>query len=110
MGDVSKVVLRDRRHLAQEGMVVIFATLEKGTHALLAGPEVISRGFLNIESGNHPLIEEATERARVILENLEADQVIDISVLQQDLRKNVSKFLNEQSGRRPVCIPVLVEA
>ncbi|MCA1595850.1 MAG: ribonuclease J, partial [Chloroflexi bacterium] len=109
VGDVSQVILRDRWHLSQEGMVTVLVTLDKASHAVLAGPEIVSRGFLFSESGRHPLLEEALERVRVILAALSADEVLDPSVLQQDIRRNLTRFFSEKTGRRPVCLPVVME-
>lgn len=109
VGDVSHVILRDRQHLAQEGIVMILITLNKENHALMSGPEIISRGFLFSETGVHPLLQEAIERVKGIAEALEADEIVETSVVQQDIRKNLTKFFSEKTGRRPVCIPVVME-
>ena len=109
VGDVSQVVLRDRRHLAQEGMVVVLVTLDKETRSVIAGPEVISRGFLYTEDGAHPLLVEAADRARAIIEGLQRDAVVEVSVVQQDIRKSLTKLFADKTGRRPVCIPVVMQ-
>ena len=109
IGDVSHVILRDRWHLAQEGLVMVLVTLDKESHALIAGPEIVSRGFLFSESGLHPLLNDAVERVRAIVSNLQTEEVLELSVVQQDIRKSLIKFFNETTGRRPVCIPVVME-
>ena len=109
VGDVSNAILRDRRHLAAEGIVLVMVTLDRETHTLVAGPEVITRGFVYSESGLHPLLEEAVEKVRAILETVRRDEVIETSVIQQDIRKALTKFFSDKTGRRPMCIPFVME-
>jgi ribonuclease J len=109
VGDVSHVMLRDRLHLSQEGIVMILVTLDKDTHGVVAGPEIVSRGFLSSDEGIHPLLLEAVHRTEDIIANIEADDMFDVSVVQQDIRRNLLRFFGDRTGRRPVCIPVVME-
>jgi ribonuclease J len=107
IGDVGEVVLRDRRALANDGMFMIVVTVDKQTGAVLGRPEIITRGFVH---GNEqdPMIEEAIRRVLESVQN-PGDHISEIALLKSQIKDGVSRFLFEQTKRRPMVFPVVVE-
>jgi len=108
IGDVGHAVLRDRRKLAGDGIVVVVVTIDARSGAVLAGPDVINRGFI-VDDAADAILEEARERTVKALEGSAADQVTDQSVLQQSIRRALGKYFFEITQRKPVIVPVIME-
>jgi len=108
IGDVGHAVLRDRRKLAGDGIVVVVVTVDARSGAVLAGPDVINRGFI-VGDAADAILEEARERTVKVLEGSAADQVTDQSVLQQSIRRALGKYFFEITQRKPVIVPVIME-
>jgi ribonuclease J len=108
VGDVGDAVLRDRRKLGGEGFVHVLVTIESQTGKVLAGPDIVTRGFVyEPESGD--LIEEAKARVLAALERTAADGVIDTMILKQHMRSAAAALFKERTQRRPVIIPTVME-
>ncbi len=108
IGDVGGAVLRDRRKLGGEGFVHIVATIEAQSGKVLAGPDIVTRGFVyEPESGD--LIEEARVRVLEVLDKAAAQGVGDPSILKQYMRQTASALFKERTQRRPVIIPTVME-
>jgi ribonuclease J len=108
VGDVGDAVLRDRRKLGGEGFVHVLVTIEAQTGKVLAGPDIVTRGFVyEPESGD--LIEEAKARVLDALERCAADGVTDQMILKQHMRSAASALFKERTQRRPVIIPTVME-
>lgn len=108
VGDVEEVVLRDRRLLAQEGMLVIIVTLGKREGRLLKNPDIISRGFIYLRE-NQEILDEIRKRIRGILGRMPSYQPINADYLKSLLRDQIGQFLYNKTRRRPVVIPVVIE-
>jgi ribonuclease J len=108
VGDVSEVVLRDRMHLASYGVVIIVLTVERGTGRILAGPDIISRGFI-YEKESEEILEEAKNRLSQALAEFERQQVTDWSAVKTRMREIMSRFLKERTRRRPMLMPIVME-
>src|SRR2546429_1887862 len=108
VGDVHDVALRDRRRLAEDGVVIIVATLaaSNGTGALTAPPELIVRGF---GENAEPLLDELRIEAARVLEELLRDDVTEIKLLQEHLHDALGGIVYDRTRRRPMILPVLVE-
>jgi ribonuclease J len=106
VGDIDHLVLRDRHHLATDGMVVVILAIEKNTGRLVGQPEVVSRGFVDIEES-----EELLERTRdMVVAALEgADHIAEWSVVNTKVKDAIARFLYEETHRRPMVLPVSVE-
>ncbi|RKW58082.1 MAG: RNase J family beta-CASP ribonuclease, partial [Lachnospiraceae bacterium] len=101
VGDVGNIVLRDRQNLAQNGIIIVALSLEKGSNQLLSGPDIVSRGFVYVrESGD--LMEEATEVVRVGVDDCLAAGVSDWSKIKNIIRDTLSDFLWKRIKRNPV--------
>ncbi|MCR4328816.1 MAG: RNase J family beta-CASP ribonuclease [Patescibacteria group bacterium] len=109
VGDVEEVVLRDRRALAQEGMVVVIVTIDrdKGGH-LLKSPDIISRGFIFLKE-HQELLEEMRKRIRALTARLPASQPLEPDYLKTLIRDQLGQFLYNKTRRRPMILPVVIE-
>ena len=107
IGDVGSVVLRDRKHLGQDGIFVLVVSVDHGTGAVVGRPDVVTRGFVHVGSAED-LIESAKDRVVGTLTRVTAEK-LDPTLLQEDIKEVLSKYLYEQTKRRPMVIPVVVE-
>ena len=106
--DIGEVVLRDREMLSDNGIIVISATLSKKTKKIIAGPEILTRGFIYVKDSTE-LIEQIKEICtKVIVENVH-DNYVDYGKIKSGIRENLSKYLNGQTGNKPMIISVLQE-
>jgi len=107
VGDVEQVVLRDRRHLAEDGILVVTLTLDRDTGTVLAGPELVSRGVIEPELSVRLM---ADARAAV-LQSIRrfADSHPELSLLQEVVHDAVSQTVYKRTRRRPMVIPVVTE-
>jgi ribonuclease J len=109
IGDVGGEVLRDRRKLAGDGVVVVVLTVDAHTGEVVAGPDVVNRGFVYDET-SADILEEARKRVMLALaQSAEDAQVTDPSVLQQNVRRVLGKYFFEVTERKPVILPVIME-
>ena len=108
VGDVGSIVLRDRKHLAQDGLIIVVATIDSKTGELLSGPDVVSRGFVYVRESEE-LIEDACKLAQRILEDCAAHHVHDWSSIKLKLRDEVSHLMYERTKRSPMILPILME-
>ena len=108
IGDVGGEVLRDRRKLAGDGVVVVVLTVDSQTGELLAGPDVVNRGFVHEET-SADILDEARDRViHAVKETAEA-HVTDPSALQQNVRRVLKRYFSEVTQRKPVILPVIME-
>lgn len=108
VGDVGNIVLRDRKQLAQDGLLIVVLTLSKETGSVVAGPDIISRGFVYVRESEE-LLDEAKERVRQALDKCSERKVNDWSTIKGNIRDNLSKFLYEKTRRRPMILPIIME-
>lgn len=109
VGDVGTVVLRDRKLLAQDGIVVAVIAIDKDEGFLSSGPDIISRGFIYVKE-SEPLIEEAKSELRALLEASFEKGPPDWGVIKSDTKDLLGRYFFEKTGRRPMILPVIVEA
>jgi ribonuclease J len=109
IGDVGQGVLRDRRVLADEGVVVVVVTVDVNTGAILVGPEVITRGWVYSPEAE-PLLAECADVVRQAVKEDFAKGATDIEALQKVVRRAAGRFVNESTKRRPMIVPVVMEA
>ncbi|MBE3562567.1 MAG: ribonuclease J [Hydrogenibacillus schlegelii] len=108
VGDVGNIVLRDRKLLSQDGILVVVVTLSKQKGTILSGPDIISRGFVYVRE-SEPLMEEATRIVTNTLNRLMTENVSDWSSLKNNVKDALSRFLYEQTRRRPMILPIIME-
>lgn len=108
VGDVGPVVLRDRRVLAEDGFVMCVVTIDAHNGEVLAGPDLITRGFV-FEQESRDFLDKAADRVADALETLEHDEVTDWSVLKRACRRALGEFVWQETRRRPMIVPVIME-
>lgn len=108
VGDVGNIVLRDRRQLSSDGIVVTVVTIDAKTGQVIAGPDIVTRGFVYVRESEE-LIEEARIRVRQVLNGHEAQGVKEWGVLKQSIREVLFRYLYEKTKRRPMILPVIME-
>jgi len=109
VGDVGSGVLRDRRVLASEGVVVVVVTVDSQTGKVLTGPEIITRGWVYAPEAED-LLDEACDTIAKAVEQALASGVRDVEALERDVRRAAGKFVNDRTRRRPMIVPVVMEA
>ena len=109
VGDVSHGVLRDRRVLAEEGVVVVVVTVDIESGKVLTGPEIITRGWVYAPEAED-LLDEACDTVAAAVEKALAEGVRDPEGLERDVRRAAGRFVNERTKRRPMIVPVVMEA
>ncbi|KQL54579.1 Zn-dependent hydrolase [Heyndrickxia shackletonii] len=108
VGDVGNIVLRDRRLLSQDGILIVVVTLSKYKKSIAAGPEIISRGFVYVRESEQ-LMNDSTSLVREIVENNMEKDAFDWSSIKQDIRDQLNYFLFEKTKRRPMILPIIME-
>jgi len=110
VGDVGQGVLRDRRVLAEEGVVVVVVTVDAKSGAILTGPEIITRGWVYAPEAED-LLDECADEVRAALHTaFDSGQPVDIETLQRHVRRAAGRFVSDRTRRRPMIVPVVMEA
>lgn len=107
VGDVGSVVLRDRRHLGEDGLIVVVCTIDRESGQVVSGPDVVSRGFVYVRESEE-LMEEARRVVNAILENSHGDYR-DWSMLKTRMKDGLSRLLFERTRRSPMILPIIME-
>ncbi len=108
VGDIGAGVLRDRRKLAEEGLVVVFVVVDVGRAEIVSGPEIVTRGWIYAEEAED-LLDEASETVARALVDALTDHIVELDALRRVTRKAVGSFIADRTKRRPQIIPVVVE-
>ena len=108
VGDVGNVVLRDRKHLAEDGIIVVAVSVDSVTREVIAGPEIISRGFVYVKESEQ-MMDDAREAVCDVLEKCYINNVRDWGTVKVRLRDGLSRYLYEQTGRSPMVLPIVLE-
>jgi ribonuclease J len=108
IGDVGTIVLRDRKHLSQDGILTVVVTIDKSTFSILSGPDIITRGFVYVkESGN--LLNEATEVVKAELDKCMEKKITQWLVIKSNIKYSLGEFLYNKTRRRPIILPIIME-
>ena len=107
VGDVGNIVLRDRRHLAQDGLIVVVATVDSGECTIISGPDIISRGFVYVRESEE-LMDEVRAIAKNVLEKTLNEGVIEWNQIKSNVKDDLSKFLYQRTKRKPMILPVIM--
>lgn len=108
VGDVGNIVMRDRSKLSQDGVLIVVITIDKERGCVVAGPDLVSRGFVYVrESGQ--LMVEAKQKVRQVLANCEANKVVEWASIKGSVRDTLSKFVYEKTRRSPMILPIIME-
>ncbi len=107
IGDVGSVVLRDRKHLSQDGLIIVAFSLSEEDSSILAGPDIITRGFIYAKEAE-AIVAQLKEQAVKTVENCRSNHVNDWLAIKNELRSSLSSFLFKQTKRSPMILPVLL--
>jgi ribonuclease J len=108
IGDVGNIVLRDRRHLSQDGLMVVVVTISKASGLTISGPDIISRGFVYVRESEQ-LMEDAKEVVRKVLDQCEENQISDWATIKYKIKESLKVFLYEKTKRNPMILPIIME-
>ena len=108
VGDVGNIVLRDRQYLSENGLIIIVLTLEKYTNQLLAGPDIVSRGFVYVRESEY-LMDEAREVVYSALERFLDNHVTDWTKIKTEIKDSLSDYLWKKMKRNPMILPIIME-
>ncbi|MEI3246202.1 MAG: ribonuclease J [Lachnospiraceae bacterium] len=108
VGDVGNVVLHDRQHLAEDGIIIVVMTLDRGAHQVVAGPEIVSRGFVYVKEAED-LIDGAREAASEALDKCMDKGITDWSKLKMVIKDALGCYVWKRTKRRPMILPIIME-
>jgi ribonuclease J len=108
VGDVGNIVLRDRRQLSQDGILIVVITMDKQQGCVLAGPDIVSRGFVYVRESEQ-LMEEAKEKVKQSLEKCENNNITEWAAIKSNVRDALGKYLYDRTRRRPMILPIIME-
>ena len=108
VGDVGSVVLRDRRHLAQDGMIVVVLSMSGEDGALVSGPDIITRGFVYVKE-SEGLMEELRQVAMEAIQSVDTRYATDWSAIKSTIKGDLSNYLHKKTKRSPMILPVIME-
>ena len=108
VGDVGNIVIRDRKHLSQDGILTVVVTLSKETKTIIAGPDIISRGFVYVRESER-LMDEARDIVKGVFVKCEEQKITDWATLKSNVRDELRSFLYEKTKRKPMILPIIME-
>ncbi len=108
VGDVGSIVMRDRKHLAEDGLMVVVVTMDRSEGKVISGPDIISRGFVYVRE-SEDLMDEAREVVQRRLNQMEEKGIKEWSQLKNGIRDSLKDFLYQKTQRRPMILPVIME-
>lgn len=109
VGDIGNIVLRDRKVLSEDGIFVIVVTIDRKGQKIVSSPQITSRGFVYVKASRDLIKESGEMTEEIVMKHLHSDD-FEWSKLKQDIRDKLSRYLFEQTKRRPVILPVIMEA
>lgn len=108
VGDVGSIVLRDRKHLGQDGLIIAVCTLDAEDGTVISGPDIVSRGFVYVRE-SEPLMDDARKRVLKILEDCAHENVHEWGIIKTKVKDDLSKLFYERTRRNPMILPVIME-
>lgn len=108
VGDVGNIVLRDRRQLAKDGIIIVVVTIDKEAGEMVAGPDLVSRGFVYVRESEQ-LMEDAREKVSEAMDLCLKKGLTEWAMIKSQVREKLSRHLYEKTGRRPMILPIIME-
>ena len=108
IGDVGNIVLRDRQHLSQDGLIIIVMTMDSNSGTIIAGPDVISRGFVYVRESEN-LMDEVKSVIKNEIAKCEEKHITDWSTIKSNLRDNLKDYIFQKTKRNPMILPIIME-
>ena len=109
VGDVGNIVLRDRKHLAEDGLIIVAAAISSQTLRLVSGPDIISRGFVYVRESEE-LMDGAKEVARIAIESSIRGRSVDWPMIKNNVRDSLASYVFQKTKRRPMILPIIINA
>ncbi len=109
VGDVGSIVLRDRKHLAQDGLIIVVISVDKASNTVIAGPEIISRGFVYVREAEE-LIDAAKQLLNTTISNLSVNDFKEWNFVKAKLRDSLSDYIYHKTKRSPMILPIIMES
>lgn len=109
VGDVGNIVLRDRQHLAEDGIMIVVLTLEKGSNELLAGPDIVSRGFVYVRESEGLMEEAKSIVTEAVVDCLTYQRNADWSKIKMVIRDTMNEFIWKKTKRKPMILPIIMD-
>ncbi|MEH7096068.1 ribonuclease J [Neobacillus vireti] len=108
VGDVGDIVLRDRKQLSEDGMLVIVITISKGDRKIISGPDTITRGFVYARDSDE-LLKEVNRLVKKTVNDMQTENIRQWNVMKQNIKKSVGQYLFTQTKRKPMILPIIIE-
>ncbi|MGM0827423.1 MAG: ribonuclease J [Bacillota bacterium] len=108
VGDIGSIVLRDRKQLSEDGMLIIVITLSKSEHSIISGPDTISRGFVFVRN-SEDLLKDVNHLVKKVVDELSAENIRDWKEMKQAIKKDVGQYLFKHLKRKPMILPIIIE-
>jgi len=108
IGDVGNVVLRDRKHLSEDGIITVVVTIDKASISVISGPDIVTRGFV-YERESRDLLNEARDVVKVELDKCMDKKITDWFIIKSNIKYSLGEFLYNKTKRRPIILPVIIE-
>ncbi|WP_042357175.1 ribonuclease J [Bacillus rubiinfantis] len=108
IGDIGEIVLRDRKQLSEDGMMVIVITLSKNERHIIQGPDTITRGFVYVKN-SEDLLKQVNQLVKKTVQDMQTDNIRQWNVIKQNIKKTVGQYLFTQTKRKPMILPIIIE-
>ncbi|MDD3893531.1 MAG: ribonuclease J [Syntrophomonadaceae bacterium] len=108
VGDVGNIVLRDRKQLSKDGIMIVVVTIDREKAEVISGPDIVTRGFVYVRESEE-LIEDAKEKVREALDICSKKHITEWAVIKSQVKDKLGKYLFERTGRRPMILPIIME-
>ena len=108
IGDVGSIVLKDRQHLSQDGLIIVVLAMDKSTGEIVSGPDVVSRGFVYIRESEN-LMEDMKQALRYRLKEIQENNITDWSVIKIAIKETLRDILLQKNRRNPMVLPIIME-
>ena len=108
IGDIGNIVLRDRRHLSQDGLLVVVVSIDFSYGVLVSGPDIVSRGFVYVRESEE-LMEKAREIAKDAIEDCFESNIFERTEIKSTVKGALSKYIFHQTGRKPMILPIIMD-
>lgn len=108
VGDIGDVVLRDRKQLSEDGMLVVVITISKIDREIISGPDIITRGFVYAR-GSDEILKEVNRLVKKTISNLQSENIRQWNIMKQSIKKSVGQYLFTQTKRKPMILPIIIE-
>ena len=108
VGDVGNIVLRDRQHLSQDGLIIIVMTMDGASGSIVSGPDVISRGFVYVRESEN-LMDDVKRQIREEVQKFEDKNITDWSTIKSTLKDSLREYIFQKTKRNPMILPIIME-